>query len=588
MDISSLIDNARSCDGVRFSAMPLEFSSLGDLLDRRAREDASRTWIVFYDAAGQRTEISYGDFTARVASVAGFLQQAGLRLGDRVATVAHNHADTVVQYFAAWWLGLTLVPVNVTEDDARVEYILRNSGCKIAFVRSEYAERIAGIAEGIETPLSFVLVSGDGPGDNSDPHGKSSVNTWVRFESIVDSTAASLADPLDAPLREPVRDLADQECLIVYTSGTTGHPKGVVLTHGNLLADAEGISQWHKITPDSTMMCVLPIHHVNGTVVTIVTPLFAGGRVVLNHKYQTSTFFDRLARERVEVVSVVPTLLAFLVQGDVDIAGLDLSHLRHIICGAGPLTCELAQRFEERYGVPIIHGYGLSETTCYSCFLPISLPTSEHQSWLLDYGFPSIGQAIPQNEMDIQSDQGVSVAEGERGEIVIRGHNVMRGYYNNDSANRDAFSWGWFRSGDEGFFRTDAKGDRYFFITGRLKELIIRGGVNVSPLEIDEVLNSHPGVHAAIAVGFEHVLYGEEIGAYVHRTDPSLSEADILVWCQEHLPFFKCPKVVIFGEEIPVTSTGKYQRNRVKHLFTNFRSEQFSEGESSPAARRNE
>jgi long-chain acyl-CoA synthetase len=169
------------------------------------------------------------------------------------------------------------------------------------------------------------------------------------------------------------------------------------------------------------------------------------------------------------------------------------------------------------------------------------------------------------------------VAAGERGEIVIRGHNVMKEYYRNPQANASAFAHGWFRSGDEGFWLESPDARPYFFITGRLKELIIRGGVNISPLEIDEVINRHPKVEAGIAVGFENNWYGEEVGAYVRPIDSSLTEAAFLAYCRTLLPWFKAPKVVVFGDEIPVTSTGKYQRNRVRPLFDAWRDTQFSQ-----------
>jgi long-chain acyl-CoA synthetase len=368
----------------------------------------------------------------------------------------------------------------------------------------------------------------------------------------------------------------DDEALIVYTSGTTGHPKGVVLTQSNLLVDAAGIARWHGMTPGERMMCVLPIHHVNGTVVTLVTPLAYGGTAVLCRKFQTDRFLPRLAAERIGVVSVVPTLLSFLLQGGASAEGLDLSAFRQIICGAGPLTVELALQFQDRFGLRIVHGYGLSETTCYSCFLPVDLDDAAQRGWLGDHGFPSIGCAIPANDMDIHDEAGASVPVGERGEIVIRGHNVMTGYFLNDEANADAFAHGWFRSGDEGFRLDGPDGRGYFFITGRLKELIIRGGVNVSPLEVDEVLMNLPGVKAGVSVGFENDMYGEEIGAYVVMDEGAPRDAEAIVAaCREELPHHKRPKVVVFGDEVPVTSTGKYQRNRLKPLFAEWRSAQF-------------
>ncbi|MFI5202360.1 MAG: class I adenylate-forming enzyme family protein, partial [Candidatus Kapaibacterium sp.] len=340
------------------------------------------------------------------------------------------------------------------------------------------------------------------------------------------------------------------------------------------------------------MMCVLPIHHVNGTIVTLVTPMYFGGTVILNQKFQSEHFFDRIAKERINVVSVVPTLLAFLIEyyrtnGTDGAAGTVRSPfatrhsplattLRHIICGAGPLTVELGAQFEEMFGIPIMHGYGLSETTCYSCFLPIGLTSDEHRHWMRDYGYPSIGVAIPQNEMMIADESGQELPPGEKGEIAIRGENVMKYYYENDEANEKTFSYGWFRSGDEGFYQLDEQNRKFFFITGRIKELIIRGGVNISPLEIDEVLARCPNVKAAIAVGFENDFYGEEVGAYVQPVEgATLSAEEVIAYCRELLPFAKAPKAVIFGNDIPVTSTGKYQRNKCKPLFREWKSVQF-------------
>ncbi|MGE3801924.1 MAG: class I adenylate-forming enzyme family protein [Candidatus Kapaibacterium sp.] len=560
-DIQQLISQARSVRGVPFSGFKTAYTSLGDLILHQCRQQREKDWLIWYDENGDRRPFTYGEFFDLVNATARFLLTEGITRGSRVATVAHNHWETVVQYFAVWLLGGTVVPINVGEDDERISYILNNSGAALTFVRAEYLDRLGELSKDIPS-LRTIVACGD-------LSGRSDSTEW--YENFNDVLGKGVGSP---PIL-PRRYLIDHECLIVYTSGTTGAPKGVLLTHGNLLADATGISDWHLITEKSRMMCVLPIHHVNGTVVTLVTPMFAGGSVVLNRKFQTGTFFQRIADEGVEIVSVVPTLLAYLCSSAIDTSTLDLQSLRHIICGAGPLTCELAERFEDQYKVRILHGYGLSETTCYSCFLPVAISDEEHRGWMRDHGFPSIGVPIPQNEMAIHDENGNALEAGQRGEIVIRGHNVMPGYYNNREANENAFTHGWFRSGDEGFFMVDKSENTYFFITGRLKELIIRGGVNISPLEIDEVLNSHPGVDAGIAVAFENSWYGEEVGALVRKLDDSLTEEELLAFCAEHLPFHKQPKVVIFGDDIPVTSTGKYQRNRVKGLFANYKEVQF-------------
>jgi long-chain acyl-CoA synthetase len=357
----------------------------------------------------------------------------------------------------------------------------------------------------------------------------------------------------------------DDVALIVYTSGTTGPPKGVVLTVANLLLDADGIADWHRFGPDDRLMCVLPIHHVNGTVVTLVTPFYCKGGAVLNRKFKTGTFWRRIHDERVTCVSVVPTLLEFLLEADEDLTPYRLERFRGVICGAGPLLKETAVHFEDRFRFPIRHGYGLSETTCYSCFLPGDLSAEEHRYWLTHCEFPSIGVPIRHNEMAILDDRGQEVPERTRGEICIRGRTVCAGYFKRPDANEAAFQWGWFRSGDEGFYAKDGRGRPFFFISGRLKELIIRGGVNISPLEIDDVLKGHPSVKFAMAVPFENRYYGDEIAAYVIPRDGAApTEAELLEYCRSRLTFAKRPKVILFGQELPYTATGKPKRLELK------------------------
>jgi len=517
------------------------------LLERGKASD--KVFLTYWYAEGKKVEITFEDFYTHVIKTVSFYKYNGLKQGDKIATISQNHWHTVVQYFAAWYLGLVIVPVNLGEGDGRIAYILENAEVKLALVRSDYVDRIKRIKHDSSSYSDLVIISCD------DDH--------KCFQDEGDHVPDSPAD-------------IESEALIVFTSGTTGDPKGVVLTQRNLLEDARTISQWHNIDVQTKMMCVLPIHHVNGTVVTMITPFFTGGSTVLNEKFSAGKFFQLIEREGVDIVSVVPTLLQYLTSYYESRKTPDISSLHHIICGAGPLTVQVAQKFEEKFCVPIIHGYGLSETTCYSCFLPVDQSKNEHEKWMRNFGYPSIGIPVPANEMDIQDEEGNPVPEGERGEIVIRGVNVMKGYFNNVDANESAFKNGWFSSGDEGFYKYDDQGNKYFFITGRLKELIIRGGVNLSPLEIDEIINKAPGVKAGIAVGFDNDWYGEEVGAYIKlKEGESPGKKAILEYCQSHLPYAKSPKVVVFGDELPVTSTGKYQRLKVAHLFKEFKEVQF-------------
>ncbi|MFN8367708.1 MAG: class I adenylate-forming enzyme family protein [Candidatus Kapaibacterium sp.] len=542
--IQEKITQAQTSNGITPSNASFIFSSVAQALEHNLAERPDSPFIIYYSEHNERSVLTYSDFSVQVRKTASFLQLKGITKGGRVATAAHNHPDTIVQYFACWLLGACVVPLNMSEDSQRHTYILQNSNATVLLMREDYQTQLAQVLE--HCTIETVAISTE------------------YYQTIHQQPEHVL----------PQENMLDEEAMIVYTSGTTGNPKGVVLVQRNLMADGEGISQWHNITPDQRMMCVLPIHHVNGTIVTHVTPFLAGSSVVLNRKFQTEYFFQRIKDENVHVVSVVPTLLAFLLEAKQDSLGVQQQGFRHIICGAGPLTCELARQFEDTYNIPIMHGYGLSETTCYSCFLETSLTETQHRKWLLDYGFPSIGTPIPQNEMQIHDTNGNPLGEHERGEIVIRGWNVMKEYYQNDKANLETFQHSWFRSGDEGFWVNSPDGKPYFFITGRIKELFIRGGVNIAPLEIDEVINCAPGVKAGISVGFVNDFYGEEVGALV-IPELNATQEEILAYCQKQLPFSKAPKVVLFTEQLPVTSTGKYQRNKVKHLFAEWQSHQF-------------
>lgn len=543
---------AHYCGELSATDYLVPFKNICEIVRRNVKENQDKIYITFYDENSDKVSLTYRDFSQRAYQLANFLIENKIGHGDRIATFSHNHFKTVILYFASWIIGAVVVPVNVSEDIHRVEYILENSGTKMIFTREEYITKIE----------------------------KLNIKNKVQIISFDKFAFDKYSDELNTEIKSDKED----ECLIVYTSGTTGNPKGVVLTQYNLMSDALSISNSHNLSNDDAMMCVLPIHHVNGTVVTIMTTMYYGGRLILNQKFQTDKFFKRIQDEKVKVVSVVPTLLQFLIHSEENTDSYDLSNFSHLICGAGPLTCEIARNFEERFGLKIVHGYGLSETTCYSCFIPLDINTEEHYKWQNEFGFPSIGIPVECNEMEIQNDRGEKLPENEKGEIVIRGHNVMKYYFNNDEVNEKTFEFGWFRSGDEGFFKYDSRGRKYFFITGRIKELIIRGAVNISPLEIDEVISKIDFIKSGIAVGFENDWYGEEVGALVMLKEDNIPDeqkekykTEIIRHCREHLPFFKSPKVVVFSDSIPVTSTGKYQRNKVKDLFKEWKGEQFKE-----------
>ena len=558
--VAEHIVQARQMDGV---SPTLQWSSFADFFKSRIddRRLVNRPFLTYYDDDRQlHCTYSYAEFGTVVQRAATFLHdQIGLRRGDRLATILFNHDVTVVLYFAAWISGITVVPINVEEPTDKKRFILEHSEASAVCCWHSDVEKVNGLQRDLPA-LRHVIALND--------------------EGFLEGAGHGARGKREAP---PTTSSLDDDALIVYTSGTTGPPKGVILTVKNLLIDADAIVDWHHFGMNDRLMCVLPIHHVNGIVVTLVTPFYCKGSTVLNRKFKTGLFWRRLHEEHVSCVSVVPTLLEFLLEANEDTTAYQLNQFKGVICGAGPLLKETAVRFEDRFHCPIRHGYGLSETTCYSCFLPNDLSRAQHRHWLTDFEFPSIGVPLRHNVMVILDDTGKLLPEMTRGEICIRGATVCAGYFKRDDANEAAFKWGWFRSGDEGYYVRDEQGRPFFFISGRLKELIIRGGVNISPLEIDDALKGHPDVKFAMAVPFENRYYGEEIAAYVVPRDQTAppTVATLLDHCSHRLPFAKRPKVILFGEEVPYTSTGKPKRlelkSRLAATLAAYRDVQFKE-----------
>jgi long-chain acyl-CoA synthetase len=338
---------------------------------------------------------------------------------------------------------------------------------------------------------------------------------------------------------------SDDDAIIIYTSGTTGKPKGCLLTHGNIIANARQITAWLRFTEADRLLTIMPLFHMNAVSVTTMSALYAGGSTVVSPKFSASKFWNIIADYQITSFGSVATMLSMLLNSYPDgvPAGLKTDQLRFAMCGSAPVPAEVIKKFEDSFDCPVIEGYGLSESTCRSTFNP---PDERRRPG-------SCGMPIG-NEMKVVDDNDNEVANGQLGEIVLRGENILKGYFKNLEATEKAFRGGWFHTGDIGYRDQDG----FFYIVDRKTDMIIRGGENIYPREIDEVLYQHPAVAAAATIGVPDQLYGEEVAAFIVLKDGThASEEELIAHCESELADYKCPKSIRILKDIPKGPTGK-------------------------------
>jgi long-chain acyl-CoA synthetase len=340
---------------------------------------------------------------------------------------------------------------------------------------------------------------------------------------------------------------ADAAGLLMYTSGTTGRPKGVLLTHANLLAAARNVAAWHALGPDDRVLSSLPIYHINGQVIATLAPFVSGGGIVAPHRFSVSTWWDQATRWQCTWINMVPTIIAYLLNAADGQRPAGLERIRFGRSASAPLPPEHHAAFERVFGVPIIEAMGMTESASVVFCNPMDAPRK--------LGSPGVPCGVVAKVID---PQGRELPDGETGEIAFRGPNVMRGYYKSPEQTASALDAdGWLRTGDLG--RRDADG--FYFVTGRLKELIIKGGENIAPREIDEVLLRHPDVLEAAAVGVPCERYGQDVVAAVVPRPGAACDADaVRAFCVEELGRYKAPREVRIVDELPKGPSGKVQR----------------------------
>ena len=509
-------------------APPLEFPALIG----RLAEHGERPALSFYRGKTREARLSYAELVARVEGVAGGLaERFGVGAGDRVALLTPNRIEVPVLVLALLRLGAVVVPLNPASSPEDWRYILTHSGARGLCASAELLDRVEGRAR----PEFVLQVDG------------------------IPSLAGRAPGPPEG--------LSDQMAAVLYTSGTTGNPKGVALRQRNLIANAWSMARNFALE-GTTQLAVLPLYHAHAFGFGLMTALSSGGHLAFTERLEPFTWAAVVRAESVEVSSVVPALIPMLLAGGLKQA--QVPTLRHLMVSSAPLSVEVARSFETRTEIPLIQGWGLSEYTNFACCLSPFDPPDEHAQLMYSWEVPSIGPALEGTEVKVVDARGVAVGEETRGELMVRGHSLMIGYYRDPENTTGAIDPdGWLHSGDEGFFRL-YRGKPIHFVTGRLKELIIRDAEKYSPLGLErKLLLALPELSGRLVVlGFLHHEHGEEVGAYLEVEDCDASLRERMKQAIEQLPVSERPKVVLHGSEpIPRTHTGKIQRRKMQPWF---------------------
>ncbi|MFH1434702.1 MAG: AMP-binding protein [Pseudomonadota bacterium] len=498
--------------------------NLGTYLDTAAEKYNEKPYLQYYDDV-----ISYGELAGRVNVLAGGLKSLGFKKGDFIHVLVQNRPEVLVAYFAIQKIGAVTGPINGWWKADEVEYLLNDSKGRGLIIEDQYLPILNDIRDRCPH-LEKVIEIGKAPDKGHFSYDK------IMAESPRAAVACG-ADPQDV-------------AFIFYTSGTTGNPKGVLLTHRNVLADVDGISEALHLDENMTVLCFLPLFHVNA-MLTCVSSMSKGHRIVLRKTFSAGEYWEVVDKYKVNFWSAVPAVYQILLS-DPGRQKYDLSSLQFGVCGAAPLTKETMTRFQDTFNIPIVEGYGLTEATCVSTINP--------RGGVRKVG--SIGLPLPGQTVKIVNENGGECPPGERGEILIGGDVVMKGYYNRPEETREAVDAdGFLHTGDIAFRDEDG----YIFIVDRIKDMIIRSGENIYPSEIDRLLASHPKVAEAATIGVPDEVTGEAVKSFVIASDDSLTVDELIAFCREKLADFKVPRYVeLLEEDFPRNRIGKVLKKELK------------------------
>jgi long-chain acyl-CoA synthetase len=509
------------------------YQTIAELWNEHASTYAAKTYLYFRERAW-----SYAEMNLQAEKTAGLLKSLGAQKGEHIALLIPNSPEFLFLWFGAMKGGFTAVTVNTLLKAEELAFILDDCDTRILVTTPAFRRMLEPVLPRLSKLEHLILTEPDA--EYSD--------------AVLLQPAMQKAEPYAA-----AGLTGNDKASMIYTSGTTGHPKGVILSHANILYNSYVTHQLIDLEESDTALCIMPLFHVNAQIASMMSTLWAGASVVLEDGFKPRSFIATLKKYRCTTFSGVPTIYNFLNEMK-EAEGEDLSFLKACICGAAPMPVEVFNSFEQKFKGKIIEGYGLSEGTCVSSLNPL------HGQRKIG----SIGLAIPGQEMRITNahveGRNEFLPDGEIGEIVIKGPNVMQGYYKRDEANRATIIDGWLHTGDLG--HRDSEG--YFYITGRKKEMIIQGGENIYPKEIEEVLYRFDPVLECAIVGIPDAKYGEVVGAFIiTKEGTKTTAADVRSFLRDKIANYKMPKVIEFVQSFPKTATGKIQKNRIVESYMN-------------------
>ncbi|MFG6116234.1 fatty acid--CoA ligase family protein [Halobacillus sp. MO56] len=506
--------------------------NISDQLSLTAKQQPDKAAYIFQDK-----ETSYRELEGAVTKFASSLKELGYGKGDHLALVAGNSPYFIIGLYGALRIGATVIPINPIYTVDEMSYILKNGDVKGVItmdVLLEKFEHMDAAIPGIEH--YFVGETGGKPDWQQSSLGE-------KMKSFTKTVEAGGLE-LDRP------QLDDNEtAVILYTSGTTGKPKGAMLTHKNIYSNAKDVADYLEFTNDDRVIAALPMFHVFCLTVALNGPLMNGGTVLIVPKFSPQEVFKISKEWQATVFAGVPTMYNYLLQtGD----GMEetFKHNRLCISGGASMPVALLKAFEKKFDVIVSEGYGLSEASPVTCFNPLDRPRKPG----------SIGKNIKNVENRVVDELGEEVAPGEVGELVVKGPNVMKGYYKMPEETAVAIRDGWLYTGD--MAKMDDEG--YFYIVDRKKDMILVGGYNVYPREVEEVLYEHPNISEVAVIGAPHPDSGESVISFVVSDNPDLNEEQVITYCREHLAKYKVPTSVEFLEELPKNTTGKILRKNLR------------------------